>query len=186
MSPKTLQERNFIMNRNLHVNEPVQENVLAGTVGAFLFALVGGVVWFLLYQLGVLAAISGIVAVICAIRGYSFFSKKESLKGIVISVIMSIIVILIAWYACLSMDIYTVYQEWYAEGEVDFTLTFFESAKAAPLFLAEPEIARAYFRDLIIGLAFCGIGCIQPVTQAIKKLRAPAAPAEPQNPTEEF
>ena len=55
------------------------ENVLAGTVGAFLFALVGGVLWYVLYQIGFLAAISGIVGVICAIKGYSFFAKRESI-----------------------------------------------------------------------------------------------------------
>ena len=31
---------------------PVKENVLAGAVGAFLFALVGGVLWFVLYLVG--------------------------------------------------------------------------------------------------------------------------------------
>ena len=49
------------------VDEP-QENVFAGAVGAFLFALAGGIVWFILYLLGFLAAISGIVGVVCAIN----------------------------------------------------------------------------------------------------------------------
>ncbi|MCI5512677.1 MAG: hypothetical protein MR471_00975 [Clostridia bacterium] len=44
-------------------DEP-QENVFAGAVGAFLFALAGGIVWFILYLLGFLAAISGIVGVV--------------------------------------------------------------------------------------------------------------------------
>lgn len=164
---------------SLQSNEAVQENVLAGAVGAFLFALVGGVIWFVLYQIGFVAAISGIIAVICAIRGYSFFAKKESLKGVVISVIMAVLVIVIAWYACLSMDIYNAYQEWFEVGEVDFTLTFFESVAAAPMFLAEPDIALAYLADLGIGLLLCIIGCIQPIRQAVKKSKAPAIPASP-------
>ena len=36
----------------------VPENRLAGTVGALLFSLAGGVVYFLLYQVGYIAAIS--------------------------------------------------------------------------------------------------------------------------------
>ena len=57
-----------------------RENTAAGIVGAFLFSLVGGILWFVLYQVGYLAAISGFVGVICAVKGYTFFSKakKES------------------------------------------------------------------------------------------------------------
>ncbi|MBO5767302.1 MAG: hypothetical protein J6R49_02135, partial [Clostridia bacterium] len=57
---------------------PKQENVLAGIVGALLFSLAGGIVWFLLYQIGFLAAISGIIGVVCAIKGYAIFGKRES------------------------------------------------------------------------------------------------------------
>ena len=39
----------------------VPENRLAGTVGALLFSLAGGVVYFLLYQVGYIAAISGLI-----------------------------------------------------------------------------------------------------------------------------
>ena len=45
-----------------------RENVLFGIVGAFLFSLVGGALWYVLYQVGFLAGVSGIVGVICAIR----------------------------------------------------------------------------------------------------------------------
>ena len=62
-----------------------EENVVAGVVGAFLFSLVGGVLWFLLYQMGYIAAISGFIGIICAMKGYSFFSKGESKKGIIIN-----------------------------------------------------------------------------------------------------
>ena len=41
-----------------------EENVLFGVVGAFLFALVGGVLYYILYQIGYLAGISGLIGVI--------------------------------------------------------------------------------------------------------------------------
>ena len=66
--------------------EKPKENVLFGIVGAFLFALVGGILYYVLYQIGFLASISGLVCVICAIKGYSFFAKRESIRGIVISI----------------------------------------------------------------------------------------------------
>ncbi|MBO5914066.1 MAG: hypothetical protein J6Q72_01845, partial [Clostridia bacterium] len=106
---------------------PKEENVLAGIVGALLFSLAGGIVWFLLYQIGFLAAISGIIGVVCAIKGYAIFGKRESVKGVIISTVLAFLVIVAAWYLCLSYDVYKAYQDWFANGEVDFTLTFAES-----------------------------------------------------------
>lgn len=147
------------------------ENVLAGIVGAFLFALVGGVLWYVLYQVGFLAAISGIVAVVCAIKGYSVFAKCESIKGVVISIIMAVLVIVIAWYLCLSTDVYNAYQQWYADGEIDYTITFFEAVRGAYLFLGETEILLGYLADLGIGVLLCIVGCIQPIANAIRKAK---------------
>ena len=63
----------------------VKENVLAGIVGAFLFSLAGAAVYVLLNMIGYIASISGLVGAVCAVKGYSVFSKKESKKGIVIA-----------------------------------------------------------------------------------------------------
>ncbi len=131
--------------------EQKKENVLAGILGAFLFSLAGGIVWFVLYQVGFLAAISGIVGVICAIKGYAIFGKRESVKGVIISTVIAFLVIVLAWYLCIGYDVYLAYQEWYANGDIDF----FESISDASTFLAEPEIATAYLKDLGIGLLFC-------------------------------
>lgn len=151
--------------------ELAKENVLAGIVGAFLFSLAGGIIWFVLYQIGFLAAISGIVGVVCAIKGYAIFGKRESVKGIILSTIIAFLVIVIAWYACLSYDVYLAYQDWYANGEVDFTLTIFESVANAYIFLTEPDIALAYFKDLGIGLIFCVAGAFGYVKAAIGKVK---------------
>ncbi|MBR6744037.1 MAG: hypothetical protein IKM00_02325, partial [Clostridia bacterium] len=77
-----------------------KENVLAGAVGAFLFSLVGGILWFVLYQIGYVAALSGLVGVICAVKGYTFFAKtkNESKTCLVLSVIIAVLVLAISWY----------------------------------------------------------------------------------------
>ena len=150
---------------------PPNENVLAGIVGAFLFSLAGGIIWFLLYQVGILAAFSGLIGVVCAIKGYAIFGKRESTKGIIISTVIAFIVLVLAWYLCLSYDVYDAYQLWYEEGHVDFTLTFFESVANAHLFLEEPEIASAYFKDLGLGLLFCVIGAFSYVKAALGKAK---------------
>ena len=151
--------------------EPKEENVLGGIVGAFLFSLVGGIIWFVLYQIGILAAISGIIGVVCAIKGYAIFGKRESVKGVIISTVIAFLVIVLSWYLCLSYDVYQAYQDWYATGEIDFTLTFFESVSGAHLFLADSEIAIAYFKDLGIGLLFCIIGAFGYVKSAIGRAK---------------
>ena len=151
--------------------EQKEENVLAGIVGAFLFSLAGGIIWFLLYQIGFLAAISGVIGVVCAIKGYAVFGKRESTKGIIISTVIAFTVIVIAWYFCLAYDVYLAYQEWYANGEIDFTLTFFESVSSAYFFLAEVDVAIAYLKDLGIGMLFCAMGAFGYVKAAIGKAK---------------
>lgn len=164
------------MNNNI---TETRENVLAGAVGAFLFSLVGGILWFLLYQIGYVAAVSGLVGVICAVKGYTFFAKtkNESTKCLVISTIISILVLVIAWYLCVGYDLYLAYQAWYAEGEVDFTLTFFESVQAIPYFFAEPEVLVAYLKDLGFGMLFAILGVVSYLSSREKKRKRLAAEA---------
>lgn len=154
-----------------------KENVLAGAVGAFLFSLVGGILWFVLWQLGFLASLSGLVGVICAVKGYTFFAKtkKESKICLVLSVIIAMAVLAIAWYACVAYDIYLAYQEWYAAGEVDFTLTYFESVSAVPYFFEDSEILTAYLGDLGMGLIFAIVGVVSYLASREKKIKAQAA-----------
>ena len=153
-----------------------RENVLFGIVGAFLFSLVGGVLWYVLYQVGFLAGISGIVGVICAIKGYSVFAKRESKKGVIFSVIIAALVIVAAWYLCLANDVYVAFQDWYELGEVDYTVTFFEAVRGAYMFLEDPEIATGYFTDLAIGLGLCVLGAARNVIEAFKRVDTVAMP----------
>ena len=144
-----------------YVNEHTtdfEENVVAGTVGAFLFSLAGGIIYFLLHLVGYVASISGLIGAICAVKGYSVFAKKESKKGIIIAAIIALLVIAIAWYFCLAYDVYEAHKGWFEAGEIDYTVSFLEALRGAPVFLEEPEIARAYFGDLALGLLFALIG----------------------------
>ena len=157
--------------------ETEHENVLAGAVGAFLFALAGGAVWVLLSRVGIIAGISGLIAVVCAVKGYSVFAKRESKKGIVIAVIMAILVIVIAWYAAFAWDFYDAAKEWYAEGEIDVKLSYFDCLRNGYELFAEKEIAGDYFKDLAIGLFFCIIASVSYIVNYSKKLGAKNAAA---------
>jgi hypothetical protein len=161
---------------NSNITE-TKENVLAGAVGAFLFSLVGGILWFVLYQIGFLAAISGLVGVVCAVKGYTFFAKtkNESVKCLVISSIIAVLVLVAAWYLCIAYEIYLAYQGWFEAGEVDFTYTFFESVQVAPYFFEDPETLSVWLGNLVKGLLFAILGIISYLASREKKKKQQAA-----------
>lgn len=159
---------NFANNKNTERSE----NMIAGIAGAFLFSLAGGVVYFLLYLFGYLASISGLVGVVCAVKGYEIFSSKLSKKGIVIATVIAFAVIISASYLGLAYDIYDAYKSGFELGETDFSLSFPESVRAVPFFLEEPEIRNAYTGDLLMGLFFCLIGCGSYVRNKLKNTTA--------------
>lgn len=108
-----------------------KENVVAGIIGAMIFSLAGGVLWFVLSQVGFYSAISGVVGVVCANIGYRLF----------------------------------------ANGEIDYTITFAQAVRGAYVFLSEPEIARPYLGDLAIGLLLCAVGAFRFVKNSIARYR---------------
>lgn len=150
----------------------VTENTLAGAVGALLFALSGGIIWYLLYQVGFIASISGLIGIICAIKGYEIFAKKLSMHGVIIAVILSFAVIVAAWYLCLASDVYKAYQEWYSNGVVDYAPTYAESVRYAYEFLKLPEVAGGYIKDLLFGLVFCVVGGFSYVKAALRNAKS--------------
>lgn len=162
------------MNQEINVNNQVapRENVVAGIVGAFLFSLAGGVLWFVIYMIGFVAAISGLVGVICAIKGYAIFAKKESIKGIIIASVIALGVIVLAWYFSIGYEIYNSYQELFLAGEIDFTFTFFESMRLIPTFLDIPEVFSACLRDLLLGLVFCIVASVSYIINKIRSAKA--------------
>ena len=149
--------------------EVKKENVLAGIVGAFLFSLAGGVVWFLLDLVGFYAGISGLIGVVCAITGYKLFAGSLSKKGIIISFIISLLVLILAWYLCFAKDLFQAHQEWYANKEIDYMPTYAECVRAGYLWFQEPDIAKGYFINLAIGIVLAIVGSIRYLINAIKE-----------------
>ncbi len=147
------------MDKFTNNNQECAENVIAGIVGALLFSLAGAVVYFILYMMGYIASISGLIGVVCAVKGYTLFSSKESKKGIVIATVIALLMIVLSSYLCLAYEIYDVYKTGFEAGEMDFSLTFPESVRAVPFFLEEPDIRGSYISDLLFSLFFCLIGC---------------------------
>ncbi|MBQ1391676.1 MAG: hypothetical protein IIY82_07990 [Firmicutes bacterium] len=154
------------------------ENVLAGIVGAFLFSLIGGVIWFVLDLVGYVAAISGLVGAVCAVQGYRIFSGTISKKGVIIALIIALLVLVLAWYLCFTKDVYQAHQEWYESGQIRYMPTFVECFRSGHLFLQEPEVARGYYGNLFMGLAFAVLGSVRFIINAFRNAAAKKAAPE--------
>ncbi len=81
------------------------ENVVFGTVGAILGALVGLVAILLISQLGYISVLGGLAMGICTIFAYEKFGGKINTKGIVISSIVMIIMTYVAATLAITIDI---------------------------------------------------------------------------------
>ena len=79
-----------------------------GVLGAFLGALLGGVLWAAIGALGYISGWIGVLIVLFATTGYRIFAKEESGFGTVVSVIFSWLVVLPATYFA---GVWTFYQE---------------------------------------------------------------------------
>lgn len=138
-------------------NRSKKGSVLLGTVGAFIGAVIGGILWILVYQIGYVAAIVGIVAVICAYKGYTMFSGKKDIKAAIISVIMAAAVLFLAHCLCLSIIVST-----------QFGVSFFEAVAATPALLADPDLFGEFIMDLLYGYIFMAVGAFAFIKNAIK------------------
>ncbi len=156
-----------------------KENIPLGVIGAFLFSLAGALCWMGLYYANFLAGISGFIGVFCAIWGYRLFGGKLSKKGVIIAVIFAFISLAFGWYMCLTIDIQNAFKSWYEDGDVSYVPTLFECFTLGPDFLEEPEIAKAYFKDLIIGMLLALIGAVGFISKSFKTIKD-AENAQPQ------
>lgn len=160
-----------------------KENPFLGTLGALLFSLVGGVVYYVLWSINIIAALSGIICVVCAIKGYELFARCSSKRGIAIAVAASAAVMILAWYYCFCTEIFAFYQGLYEAGEV-------ESAPSMALCLRygylDLPANPGFVVDLILSLAMSGVGCWGYVTYSLRRQEAMAARQAEQNRTMEL
>jgi curved DNA-binding protein CbpA len=134
------------------------ENYGAGLLGALLFALGGGVIWGVIYYFGYLSAIAGILTIFLAGLGYKKFGhvQKLSLAHKIICLVITVVVGIIAMYCSTAVELHSAYADWYAEGSVDYTLTYFECLRYLPIVLQDVGIG-SYIADLGISLGLSAI-----------------------------
>lgn len=152
-----------------HQTPAARENVGLGTLGAVLFALAGGIVYYVFWSIGIIAALSGIIGVLCAIKGYEIFARKSTQRGIVIAVVAAALVLVFAWYYCFCTDMQAYYRGLYEAGEVEFVPSM---AFCLCYGFLDLPANPGYFVDLLISLAMGGVGCWGYVTYALRRQEA--------------
>lgn len=143
-------------------NKAKKSNYFAGIVGALLGSLAGAVLWIIIYQLGYIAAIAGLVSLVCAVKLYEKFAGKLNAFGIIISIIASIIMLLIAENICVAIELYRSFNSY------GIPYDFFECFRLVPEMLQEPEVRKAVIGDMVLGYLLMGIASIQFIIKAFR------------------
>ncbi len=145
--------------------EKPRERVGWGIFGAALFSLAGALTYYVFWTVGIIAALSGLIGVICAIKGYEIFARQSTKRGIAISVGAAAAVLILTWYVCICLDAHTVYEEMYALGEIEAVPPVTWCLANGLAFI--PANPPALW-DLIVSLALAALGCWGYVARAVK------------------
>lgn len=139
-----------------------RENVVTGSVGALIGAVIGALCIILLSQLGYIASVSGLVLAVCTLKGYELLGGKLSGKGIVICMLL----MLITPYVADRIDwAIVIMQEW-----ADYGVTFGEAFAAVPELLADGSIEMgAYIKTLLMIYGFALLGAFSTLRNTLKK-----------------
>lgn len=121
-----------------------KSNIVAGIVGGFLGSLIGVTLWIIIGLAGYIAAICGLVLAVCTIKGYQLFGGKLDKKGMVITIIITILMVFVSQYLTLSLEIYN-------EFKADYAISVFNAIRAVPDFLKDADVSRSFYVNLGIG-----------------------------------
>ena len=142
--------------------EQKKDNVAAGAVGAFAGSLAGVVCIILLSRLGYVAALSGVIMAVCALKGYELLGGKLTKKGIVISIAVMVVMTYLGDRA-----------DWAIVAMSSLGLDFFNAFRLIPDFLSEGMIdAGSYWGNLALLYVFVLLGAVPTVMNAVRAKRA--------------
>ncbi|MGT2775210.1 hypothetical protein ACVRZG_03930 [Streptococcus hyovaginalis] len=137
-----------------------KEHVVNGIVGAILGSLIGVLAIVLLSQMGFAAAVSGLIMSVATLKGYELFAKKQSKKGLLISILVSLVMTYFALQIYWAIAVAQV-------NKVSFFLAFTE----IPRLVSEGYIeSDAYYTNMFIVYLFVLLGLVPTVISTYKGL----------------
>ncbi|MEG0452381.1 MAG: hypothetical protein RR428_05165 [Coprobacillus sp.] len=123
-------------------------NLPLGILGALAGSLIGVVAWVVIYQLGIVAGITGFVMSVACLKGYQMLGGGLDKKGIIIGVVIAVVMLFGAEMLALGFEIQSAY------GEYGMSVGIMDAMKDIPLFLGEGEVLGAVMKDLLFGYGF--------------------------------
>jgi rubrerythrin len=131
-------------------------NYLKGFIGALLFSIPGIIVTVIFFVfLDRLAAISALIYVVLATKGYKMFKGKVSPIGALITILVGIIMIAIGMFVAYSV---LIFKELKA---VDFDMLMF--------ILGMPEVGRELLMNIVLSYVISGIYIVVQLFQMMKE-----------------
>lgn len=137
------------------------ENVLTGTVGALIGAVLGGASIILLSQLGFVAAISGFILAVCTLKGYELLGGQLSKRGILISCVL----MAITPYIADRIDWAIVISQAFADEGVTVGMAF----AAVHEVIAESDMMGDYIKSLGMVYLFVVMGAFSTLKGLFQK-----------------
>lgn len=136
-----------------------KENLVGGVVGALIGSLLGAASIILLSQLGYVAAVSGVIMAVCALKGYELLGGKLTKKGVIISVVIMIVMTYVGdrvdWAIMIARELET---------------DVFYGYRLLPLLLSEEVIdMTSYVLELVLLYALLLVGAIPTIQNAMRK-----------------
>ena len=129
-------------------------NYLIGFLGAVLFSIPGILVTFLLFMLGKIAALSGIVYYFLAQKGYIWFKGKFDKLGVVIVSLTSLLFVVIGTYVSY---IASVVVELCKDDATSEGLSVSEAISSAFDLVKIPDVEEELLSNIYMSLFICGI-----------------------------
>lgn len=145
-------------NYNAPALEVKGENVLMGTIGAILGALVGAALIAILAKVGYVASISGVVMAFLSLFLYDKFAGKLSKKGIIICVVIMVITVFLTEWAVWSYV-------FYKELATIYDVTFGEVFKQFFSLLKLAESTGDFVKDIAMLYFFTALGAIPTISK---------------------
>lgn len=138
-----------------------KSKLLPGIVGALLGALVGIVVYFVLWQIDIIAALSGLVTAFCAFWGYRKLGSALDKKGIAVCVVIILLAAFLSVRLSWAYDVYSVLRE---DG-VSFSYCF-ENIEEINSF--DSDLEDNYNYNTIMSLGMTALGSVGFIVKEFK------------------
>ena len=144
---------------------PIPGNIIVALLASIICAAGGGIVWILVYKLGRITYIAGLLAVMGAIYGYSKIGKRElTTLAAVWCILVGLASITFANYISYAWEIVDAVNA-ANPGRTDFMKVFMNM----PWLMEDMELWGSFFADLGIGIFFAVIGGVSSLFSNKKK-----------------